>query len=56
MHPTWLIINISLILTGFVLIVLALIGIYVGKIFNEVQGRPFYVINEVIEVNLEEEK
>jgi dolichol-phosphate mannosyltransferase len=33
---------------GIILMVLGIMGIYIGKIFNEVKGRPLYVVEEKI--------
>jgi glycosyltransferase involved in cell wall biosynthesis len=33
---------------GIVLMVLGIMGVYIGKIFNEVKGRPLYVVEEKI--------
>ncbi|TMM58996.1 glycosyltransferase family 2 protein [Maribacter algarum] len=35
---------------GLVLTVLGVIGIYVGRIFNEVKGRPLYIISKVVNI------
>lgn len=37
-----------LILSGFVLVSLGVTGLYVGKIFGQVKGRPLYVVDERI--------
>ena len=43
----WTSIIISVLFIGGVqLIVLGIIGIYIGKIFNEVKNRPHYIISE----------
>ncbi|NLI94803.1 MAG: glycosyltransferase family 2 protein [Erysipelotrichaceae bacterium] len=54
-HPLWLTINMILLIGSLILLVLAVIAIYVGKTFNESQGRPFYIIDEVIEAKKEED-
>lgn len=36
----------SLILNGFVLVMVGLIGEYVGRIYDEVKGRPLYIIDK----------
>jgi hypothetical protein len=33
---------------GFVLISIGTVGVYIGKIYNEVKGRPLYNIKEVL--------
>lgn len=45
---------ISLFLNGIVLIILGIIGEYIGRIYDEAKGRPLYVIRDTI--NLEDEK
>jgi dolichol-phosphate mannosyltransferase len=37
---------------GIVLIILGVIGEYVGRIYDEVKGRPLYVIRETKNVEL----
>jgi glycosyltransferase involved in cell wall biosynthesis len=37
-----------LVLSGFVLISLGVVGLYVGRIFDQVKGRPIYVIDEEV--------
>lgn len=44
----WLIINSIFVVGTITLLVLGIIAIYVGKTFIEAQGRPFYVIDEVL--------
>lgn len=36
---------------GFILMVLGVLGLYIGKIFDQVKGRPLYIVQE--EVNVE---
>ena len=38
-------------LSGLVIFVLGVIGLYVGKIFNEVRGRPAFIVSEVLAVD-----
>jgi len=38
-------------LSGLVIFVLGIIGLYVGKIFNEVRGRPAFIVGEVLAVD-----
>ena len=33
---------------GFVLIALSIVGLYIGKIYTEVKGRPLYHIEEIL--------
>ena len=35
-------------LSGLVIFVLGIVGLYVGKIFNEVRGRPAFIVGEVL--------
>jgi len=35
---------------GLILTVLGVIGIYIGRIFNEVKGRPLYVVSKVVNI------
>jgi hypothetical protein len=34
---------------GFILICIGIIGVYIGKIYNEVKMRPLYNIKDVLE-------
>jgi len=40
--------SIALFLSGVVFIILGIIGIYLGRVFNEVKRRPLYVVSETI--------
>lgn len=46
---TWLVLNVACLLAIIILGSLSIIGEYVGKTFKETQGRPFFLIDEVIE-------
>lgn len=48
-HGVFLIINIMLVGLTFILTSLSLIGLYLGKLFNETQKRPFFIIESVKE-------
>jgi glycosyltransferase involved in cell wall biosynthesis len=37
--------------TGIIVFVLGILGIYIGRIFNEVKDRPLYVIDECLNLN-----
>ena len=43
-----------LIIGGFIIATVGVIGLYVGKIFNQVKGRPLYVVDERIAGGIEE--
>ena len=47
------IIVITLFLNGIILLVLGIIGEYIGRIYDEAKGRPLYVVGDV--VNIDEE-
>jgi dolichol-phosphate mannosyltransferase len=36
-------------LSGFILISLGVVGLYVGRIFDQVKGRPLFVVDEAID-------
>ena len=36
---------------GLILFVLGIIGLYIGKIYDQVKGRPFSVVRETINVD-----
>lgn len=46
---------ISLFFNGIVLLVLGIMGEYVGRIYDEVKARPLYVVNEFVNFNGKEE-
>ncbi len=47
--PGWTSLIISIwFLSGLIIFVLGIVGLYIGKIFNNVKGRPFYIIDEII--------
>jgi glycosyltransferase involved in cell wall biosynthesis len=50
-HPDWLAVSMAaLLLTGFIVISTGVTGLYVGKIFDQVKGRPLYVVDsEIVE-------
>ena len=35
---------------GLLLFVLGIIGLYIGKIFDQVKGRPYYIVQEKINI------
>lgn len=47
---------ISLFFNGIVLLVLGIMGEYVGRIYEEVKGRPLYVVNEFVNFRGKEEE
>lgn len=48
--PGWVsIISVVLFFSGVILINLGIIGIYIGKIYNEVKNRPLFIIDEVVD-------
>ncbi len=50
--PGWSSLMFILLITGgMILIVLGFIGIYIGYIFQEVKGRPIYLIRQIIQKN-----
>lgn len=50
--PGWMsIIAVSLFFNGIVLLVLGIMGEYVGRIYDEVKNRPLYVVNEFVNFN-----
>lgn len=50
--PVWMsIVAISLFFNGIVLLVLGIMGEYVGRIYDEVKARPLYVVNEFVNFN-----
>ena len=36
-------------LSGFIIISLGVVGLYVGRIFDQVKGRPLFVVDEQID-------
>jgi dolichol-phosphate mannosyltransferase len=52
--PGWSSLMFILLITGgMILITLGFIGIYIGYIFQEVKGRPIYLIRQIIQKNNE---
>ena len=35
-----------LVLSGFIIISLGVVGLYVGRIFDQVKGRPLFIVEE----------
>jgi glycosyltransferase involved in cell wall biosynthesis len=52
----WLILNVICLLSTLMMLSLSLISEYVGKTFKEIQHRPFFLIDEVIESNNKSKK
>ena len=47
--PGWTsLLIVTLTLGGFQLTMLGLVGIYIGRIYNEVKNRPLYIVREVL--------
>ena len=38
-----------LLLSGFIIIALGVVGLYIGRIFDQVKGRPLFVVDEQID-------
>lgn len=48
-YPGWTsLIVIMLVLSGVVIVSMGVIGLYVGEVFNEVRGRPLYVVEDEV--------
>jgi len=45
-----------LVLSGFIIISLGVVGLYVGRIFDQVKGRPLFVVDEQIDGALERDR
>jgi len=49
----WLSVFLSLwLLSGLIIVMLGLVGLYVGKSFESVKNRPVYIIKEIVNINL----
>lgn len=54
--PGWTsIITINLLFNGFTLIMLGIIGEYIGRIYDEVKGRPQYILGDKVGFHIDEE-
>jgi len=42
---------ITLFLNGIILLVLGIVGEYIGRIYDEAKGRPLYVIGEFVNID-----
>lgn len=50
-YPGWTsLIVIMLVLSGVIIVSMGVIGLYVGEVFNEVRGRPLYVVEDELNV------
>ena len=49
------VVAISLFFNGIVLLVLGIMGEYIGRIYDEVKARPLYVVNEFVNFNGKDE-
>ena len=55
--PGWTsIIVITLFFNGIILLVLGIIGEYIGRIYDEAKGRPLYVVGEFVNFPDNQEK
>lgn len=45
------ILAVSLFFNGIILIILGIIGEYIGRIYDEVKGRPLYIVRETVNIN-----
>ena len=36
---------------GLLMMVLGVLGLYIGKIFNQVKERPLFIVDEVVNIN-----
>jgi len=44
-----------LVLIGFVIVTLGVLGLYIGRIFEQVKGRPVFVIDEEVSARREQD-
>jgi hypothetical protein len=47
---------VGLFLAAFIIISTGVTGLYVGKIFEQVKGRPLYVVDEVASADADDER